>query len=61
MTGCKNDPNTISNKIFDFSYGTLNHLRKAGYMDAIYHLDRQIAEESLRIGDNASTIKPSST
>jgi predicted acylesterase/phospholipase RssA len=36
----KNDPNTISNKIFDFSYGTLNDLRKAGYMDAIYHLDR---------------------
>jgi NTE family protein len=37
----KNDPNTISNKIFDFSYGTLNHLRQAGYTDGINHLNRQ--------------------
>ena len=57
----KNDPNTISNKVFDFSYGTINHLRKAGYLDAIDHLERQIAEERLRIDDNVVTIQPSSS
>ena len=57
----KNDPNTISNKVFDFSYGPINHLRKAGYLDAIDHLERQIAEERLRIDDNVVTIQPSSS
>lgn len=56
----KNDPNTISNKVFDFSYGTLNYLRNAGYLDAIDHLDRQIAEEMLHMEDNTITIQPSS-
>lgn len=34
----KNDPNTISNKFL--TYDTLNHFRKAGYMDAIYDPNR---------------------
>lgn len=37
----RNDPNTISNKIFDFSYDTLKDLREAGYVDALENLDRQ--------------------
>jgi|SRR5215469_7484116 len=28
-----NDPNTISSKIFDFSYSTINHLREQGYKE----------------------------
>ena len=39
----------------------INHLRKAGYLDAIDHLERQIAEERLRIEDNVVTIQPSSS
>ena len=34
---------SMSMIITDFSYDPLNHLRKAGYMNAIYHLDRQIS------------------
>jgi len=52
----KNDPNTISNKIFDFSYGTLKHLRQAGYRDAINHFDRETADKRPHVED-ASTIK----
>lgn len=52
----KNDPNTISNKIFDFSYGTLKHLRKAGYMDAINHFDMETTDKRPRLED-VSTIK----
>jgi hypothetical protein len=52
----KNDPNTISNKIFDFSYGTLKHLRQAGYRDAINHFDRETADKRPYVED-ASTIK----
>jgi len=52
----KNDPNTISNKIFDFSYGTLKHLRQAGYRDAINHFDRETAYKRPHVED-ASTIK----
>jgi predicted acylesterase/phospholipase RssA len=37
----KNDPYTVSNKIFDFSYNTIEHLRNVGYNDAIYQLNQQ--------------------
>jgi NTE family protein len=37
----KNDSNTVSNKTFDFSYDTLDHLRNEGYLDAIDHLNPQ--------------------
>jgi NTE family protein len=37
----KNDPNTISNKIFDFSYDTLDHLRQEGYINAVDHFNPQ--------------------
>jgi NTE family protein len=35
----KNDGNTISNKIFDFSGGTLRQLRENGYREAIDKLN----------------------
>ena len=47
----KNDPNTISNKIFDFSYGTLKHLRKAGNMDAINQFDMETTDKRPRLED----------
>jgi hypothetical protein len=31
----KNDENTISNKIFDFSYKTIKQLRESGYKNAV--------------------------
>ena len=31
----KNDENTISNKIFDFSMKTINHLRESGYSNTM--------------------------
>jgi len=37
----RNDSNTISNKVFDFSYHTLNHLRNEGYSDTIDQLNSQ--------------------
>jgi NTE family protein len=55
-----NDPNTISNKIFDFSSGTLKHLRKAGYTDTIDHFDREITDKGPH-SENTSTIKYSPT
>lgn len=41
----KNDEDTISNKIYDFSYKTINELLKQGYSDSIeygkkYHQDK---------------------
>jgi len=33
--------NGVSNKIIDFSYNTIEHLRNVGYNDAIYQLDQQ--------------------
>ena len=39
----KNDYNTISNKTFDFSVGTVNHLREQGYIETIN--DQNIQEE----------------
>ena len=31
----ENDPNTISSKIFDFSYGTIKGLREEGYDETL--------------------------
>jgi NTE family protein len=56
----KNDPNTISNKIFDFSYGTLNRLRESGYIDAMDHLNRQ-PDRNLDMDDNSPSTTISKT
>jgi predicted acylesterase/phospholipase RssA len=37
----KADQNNISNKVFDFSASTINQLIKAGYEDAVSHLNRR--------------------
>ena len=38
----KNDENTISNKIFDFSARTIKHLRESGYSNSMDLSDVEI-------------------
>ena len=40
----RNDPHTISDKIFDFSRGTISALLKGGYDDAKSELENRLAE-----------------
>ena len=45
----RNDPHTISNKIFDFSRGTIKGLLEDGYDDANIELENTLRAELERI------------